>query len=54
MIIDACEGQGLNHTRLVDLFLVTFITFVVFAVVVVVFSFLSGGEKTGYFSRSRE
>ena len=37
IFIDACEGQGLNHTQLVDLFLVTFITFVVFAVVVVVF-----------------
>ena len=34
MIIDACEEQGLNHTQLVDLLLVTFITFVVFAVVV--------------------
>ena len=28
IFIDACEGQGLNHTQLVDLFLVTFITFV--------------------------
>ena len=37
IFIDACEGQGLNYTQLVDLFLVTFITFVVFAVVVVVF-----------------
>ena len=37
IFIDACEGKGLNHTQLVDLFLVTFITFVVFAVVVVVF-----------------